>query len=201
MNAKRKSIDPFEFRKKMVEGQLIPSNIQNEQIVNALVNVPREEYLPDALQNSAYVDEVIHFGEGQFMLSCLTMAQLLLLANIKAHQKVLLLANDGGYSAALLAEMKADIKLFTTKDNENNSFDLMLIVGACEELPESLISLLKVNGRIIGALKNRQGLALSSYPARMTSWQKNAGILQKELHYDISAPLIPALDEKKSFVF
>ena len=64
-------------RHNMVESQIKPNRVTDTYIMDALAELPRESFVPKALQGIAYVDDAIDIGEGRYLMEALVLARLL----------------------------------------------------------------------------------------------------------------------------
>jgi protein-L-isoaspartate(D-aspartate) O-methyltransferase len=93
----------------MVERQLRGRGIEDERVLAAMMEVPRELFLPEAVRREAYADGALPIGEGQTMSQpwiVAFMAQLLALAG---DEKVLEVGTGSGYGAAVLSRLCAHV--------------------------------------------------------------------------------------------
>ncbi len=62
-------------RKNMVENQIRANKVTSLNVINAFLDVPREKFVPDALQEISYVDEDIQLSRNRFMMKPMILAQ------------------------------------------------------------------------------------------------------------------------------
>jgi protein-L-isoaspartate(D-aspartate) O-methyltransferase len=104
-------IESTEQRINMVESQVRPSDITDRRIIRAMLEVPREKFVPASLQALAYMDEAVPAAEagagrpGRFLLAPRTFAKLVQLAEIGPETVVLDVGCATGYSTAVLAQL------------------------------------------------------------------------------------------------
>lgn len=99
-------------RLKMVDGQVRPSDVTDIRILDAMLAVPREEFVPANLKPIAYLDLDIDVGSGgnkRYLLKPFVLAKLLQAADIKPTDKVLVVGCATGYSAAVLSKLSAEV--------------------------------------------------------------------------------------------
>ena len=161
----------------MIEQQIRPWNVLDQDVLDALVVVKREEFVPAACKNLAFVDTEIPLPAGEAMFTPKLEARLLQEVQLKKHETVLEIGAGSGYMAALLAHKArhvttVDIKLELTAMAESNlakagvtnvtvalgdgaqgwangaPYDVIVISGALEVLPEAFLKQVKVGGRI-----------------------------------------------------
>lgn len=171
----------------MIEQQIRPWEVLDNQVLSLLAVVKREDFVPAAQKALAFVDMEIPLGTGpgQCMLAPKVEARILQELAVQKHEKVLEIGAGSGYMAALLAHraqqvitLEIDPKLAqTARDNLQRAglynaevrtgdgaakiaqavssndplrgpFDVIVLSGSVAEVPASLLSLLKVGGRL-----------------------------------------------------
>ena len=169
-------------RKNMVENQIRANKVTSLNVINAFLDVPREKFVPDALQEISYVDEDIQLSRNRFMMKPMILARLFQSLNLKGNENILHVGSNSGYGSAILSRMcssvislESDKKLFETSihifsnmgfDNvvplhgsmENGvekeaPFDIIFIEGSIETEPKCLFSQLNENGKLIAIIR------------------------------------------------
>ncbi|MAJ70750.1 MAG: protein-L-isoaspartate(D-aspartate) O-methyltransferase [Pseudomonadota bacterium] len=84
---------------------LCDEGISNQKVLNAIASVPRERFLPDALQHKAYQNTALPIGQGQTISQPYIVAKMseLLLAAPNSASSVLEIGTGSGYQTAILA--------------------------------------------------------------------------------------------------
>jgi protein-L-isoaspartate(D-aspartate) O-methyltransferase len=104
-----------EQRLNMVESQVRPSDVTDQRIVMAMLEVPRERFVPAELASLAYIDDPVPAtarsaqGEPRSLLPPRTFAKLVQLAEVGPQSKVLDVGCATGYSTAVLARLAARV--------------------------------------------------------------------------------------------
>ena len=169
-------------RKNMVENQIRANKVTSLNVINAFLDVPREKFVPDALQEISYVDEDIQLSRNRFMMKPMILARLFQSLNLKGNENILHVGSNSGYGSAILSRicssvisLESDKKLFETSihtfsnmgfDNvvplhgsmENGvekeaPFDIIFIEGSIETEPKSLFGQLNENGKLIAIIR------------------------------------------------
>ncbi len=172
-----------EARFNMIEQQLRPWNIQDDDVLNLLSVLKREDFVPTAKRTMALADMEIPLGEGQRMLSPRVEARMLQDAMVQKHEKVLEIGAGSGYMAALLAHRaqsvisieivpelaqmaRANLKKAgiqnaeiveddgATENAVEGQFDVIMLSGSVAAVPQGLLTQLKVGGRLVAIVGN-----------------------------------------------
>ncbi len=215
-----------ELRRNMVDCQLRPSNITDLKLLDAMNSVPREQFLPDALQALAYADQEVDLIAGhqtarRSMLTPIALATLIQLADIQPTDFVLDVGCQTGYSAAVLSHLADSVvaleqnsDLNTTAGNvlrhllvdnvavvegplsagqaDQGPFDVILINGSVELVPDVLLEQLKDGGRLVTVVK-RDGFG------RATRYLKSGEVIGSIDFSDLSAPALAGFEVAPEF--
>lgn len=95
-------IDP---RRRMVRRQIAGRGIADLRVLAAMEKVPREAFLPEAMQEFAYEDTPLPIEEGQTMSQPYIVARMAEAANVGPGDRVLEIGAGSGYAAAVLGEL------------------------------------------------------------------------------------------------
>ena len=215
--------DYAERRTMMVDTQIRPSDVTKFPIIDAMLSVPREAFVPRNLREAAYVGENLDLGGGRVMLEPRTLAKMLDALEIQGDELVLDIGSALGYSAAVMARMAEAV--VAVEDNadmvteaqglladqgadnvvlhegaltggapEHGPYDVIAVQGAVEHLPEGLIDQLKDGGRI-GCLfmEGALGVVRIGY--------KIDGRVNWRFSFNAGAPVIPGFEKHAAFTF
>jgi protein-L-isoaspartate(D-aspartate) O-methyltransferase len=165
----------------MIEQQIRPWNVLDQDVLDLLVVVKREDFVPAAYKSLAFVDTEIPLPGGEAMFTPKLEARILQEVMLKKHENVLEIGAGSGYMAALLAhkgrhvtsvEILPELKELAEKNLANAGvtnvtvelgngaagwdkgapYDVIVISGALEVLPEAFLKQIKVGGRIAAIL-------------------------------------------------
>jgi len=165
------------LRKKLIDS-LRDKGITDDNVLNAMMNIPRHFFLDTALEHIAYQDRAFPIGEGQTISQPYTVAFQTQLLEITPFQKVLEIGTGSAYQAMVLGEMGATVftierqkKLFDLNKsfilrNKYHSikffygdgfeglptfapFDKVIITAAAPFIPPKLIEQLKPGGKMV----------------------------------------------------
>lgn len=161
----------------MIEQQIRPWNVLDQDVLDLLLVVKREEFVPAAHKALAFVDTEIPLPGGEAMFTPKLEARILQEVQVKKHENVLEIGAGSGYMAALLAhkarhvttveilpELKTMAEMNLSKAGIGNvtvelgngaqgwakgaPYDVIVISGALEELPDAILKQIKVGGRV-----------------------------------------------------
>jgi len=161
----------------MVDTQVRPSDVTKFPIIDAMLTVPREIYVPEARREAAYVGENLSIGSGRVVLEARTLAKLLEALDIQPDEMVLDLGCGLGYSSAVIARLAgtviaveedealaADAQRLLSEEGVDNAlvitgplaagapkhapYDVIVLQGGVEVLPPEISDTLRDGGRI-----------------------------------------------------
>ncbi len=186
-------------RKAMIDSQLRTSGVNEEFVLARMINVAREDFLPDDKSSLAYIDRAVAIGPNAFLASPLFYGKLLLEAAPKPTDRVLVVEGGTGYLAALTAPLVADVTCVSAADAAagklpDGEFSLILIDGAIEQLPGALADIVAENGLIVSGLLLRE-------VSRLASGRKVAGQISLSPVEDIGIPVLTAFNRPKGWTF
>jgi protein-L-isoaspartate(D-aspartate) O-methyltransferase len=96
-------------RLRMVERQLRRRGIEDERVLTAMAEVPREAFVPEALRDRAYADSALPIGAEQTISQPWIVAAICQALELEGSELVLEVGTGSGYSAAVLARLAAHV--------------------------------------------------------------------------------------------
>jgi protein-L-isoaspartate(D-aspartate) O-methyltransferase len=93
----------------MVERQLRARGIEDERVLTAMAEVPREEFVPEELRGRAYADSALPIGEEQTISQPWIVAAICQALELRGPELVLEVGTGSGYSAAMLARLASHV--------------------------------------------------------------------------------------------
>lgn len=206
----------------MVDTQVRPSDVTKFPIIEAMLSVPREVFVPSARREAAYMGENIDIAPGRVVLEPRTLAKLLDALDIQPGELVLDLGCGLGYSTAVIArlcdavvaveedaDLAAEAQRTLSAEGVDNAavvvgalaagdarhapFDVITLQGGVEVVPQALLDQLKEGGRI-GAvfMEGALGTARIGY--------KIDGVVSWRQVFNASAPVLPGFAAARGFV-
>jgi protein-L-isoaspartate(D-aspartate) O-methyltransferase len=101
--------DPTTARQLMVDSQLRARGISDPRVLDAMLRVPRHEFVPEPYRAQAYEDHPLPIGDDQTISQPYIVALMLESLQLTPHDKVLEVGSGSGYVTALLAELAAQV--------------------------------------------------------------------------------------------
>lgn len=212
----------FETRRiKMVDTQVRPSDVTKFPIIEAMLEIPREVFVPAALREAAYVGENLETAPGRVMLDPRTLAKMLDVLDVQPNELLLDVGAGRGYSAAVIARLaEAVIAVESLKDQardaeealaacgidnvavvtaaltegapQHGPYDVILIEGGVEIVPQALIDQLKDGGRIIAVfMEGALGVTRLGY--------KRGDRVDWRYAFNAAAPVMTGFERKPAF--
>ena len=164
-------------RTMMVDTQVRPSDVTKFPIIDAMLSVAREDFVPTGQREAAYMGGNLPLGGPRVMLEPRTLAKMLDALDINNDELVLDVGSVFGYSSAIIAHMAEAVvaveeneEMFAESqealssagiDNvilhsgpladgaaQHGPYDVILIQGGVEALPVALTEQLKEGGRV-----------------------------------------------------
>lgn len=209
------------MRHAMVASQLRTNAVSDPRIVAVMAQVPREAFLPADVRGIAYRDTAVPLGRGRFQNVPIATGRLLTEAYLLPADRVLLIGAAGGYTAAVLAGLVGEVVAVESDPalailarealaNYPNAtlvegpleagheaaapYDVLMIDGAIEHMPDALVAQLAVGGRAAAGIADR-GIT------RLTSGRKTAGGFALLDFADIDCVSLPGFARPKTFTF
>ncbi len=103
-------MDFTQARVNMVKSQLAPNRVEDPQLLDTLLEVPREAFVDSSQQAFAYSDHAVSMDGGERRyLKPLQMSLMIQALKIKAGERALVLGAGTGYEAAVLSQLGAEV--------------------------------------------------------------------------------------------
>lgn len=205
----------------MVDTQVRPQDVTKFPIIEAMLAVPREVYVPADKREAAYVGENIALGGERVMLEARTLAKMLDALDIQPTEVVLDVGCGLGYSSAVIARMAeavvaveedealaAEAQRVLAAEGVDNAavvtgplaagcakcgpFDAITLQGGVEEVPEALVAQLKDGGRIAA-------LFMDGAVGAVKIGHKTGGKLVWRFAFNAAAPVMAGFASRHAF--
>ncbi|MPQ92732.1 protein-L-isoaspartate O-methyltransferase [Thioclava sp. JE_KL1] len=208
-------------RTMMVDTQVRPSDVTKFPIIAAMLHVPREQFVPAAKREAAYIGENLELAPGRVLLEPRNFAKMLDALDIQPDDLVLDVGAGLGYSSAVIARMAEAVVALEDEDMasqaeaalaeagadnvavvtgaltegaaQHGPYDAILIEGAVETVPAALIEQLKEGGRITAIfMEGALGVARIGY--------KIDGAMSWRDLFNGTAPVLQGFVKPREFV-
>jgi protein-L-isoaspartate(D-aspartate) O-methyltransferase len=215
-------IDYRRARTAMVDSQVRPSDVTRYAVIEAMMEVPRELFVPRAHRAVAYAEMAVPLAPGRLMLEPRILAKMLDALELRAGELALDVGAGYGYGAAVMARMGATV--VALEDGElathlaeavasygadgvlvergplaggapaSGPYDVIVVEGGVETLPAALLDQLAEGGRL--AAVEMQGVF-----GRCRIWRRDGTAISSLAIFDAAAPVLPGFDAARSFTF
>jgi protein-L-isoaspartate(D-aspartate) O-methyltransferase len=209
------------MRRAMVTNQLRTTAVNDAAVVAALAAVPRERFVPAERASLAYVDTLIPLGGGRALNPPMVTGRLLTEAHPMPEDRVLVVGAATGYAVALLARLTASVVALEEDAAllaklgpafagvadvsvvsgplaagwaDGGPYDLILIDGAIETLPEALVAQLAEDGRLAAAV-------IEKGVSRLTIGRRAGAGFGTRAFVDAEAAVLPGFARPRAFSF
>jgi protein-L-isoaspartate(D-aspartate) O-methyltransferase len=215
--------DYTKARRMMVDCQIRPTDVTDRELLTAMLEVPRERFVPAALASVAYLDRDLPVDPKRALLKPMVLARMIQAADIRARDRVLDVACGTGYSSAILARLAAAVTALDDDAERSRRcgdalaqvgagsvtavcgpldagwpngapYDVILVNGACETQPRSLIGQLGEGGRLVAVMG-------TGPDGKATLFRKDRGEVGSRTLFDAAAPALPVFAKAPAFVF
>jgi len=207
----------------MVDCQVRPSDVTKYPIIAALLDVPREAFVPADKRDVAYAGEHIMLENGRVVMDPRVLSKMLDFLDISPDELVLDLGAGLGYSTAVIAkmaeavvaveedaDMAAEAEASFADHSVDNAamvtgpiaegapkhgpYDVISVNGAIEEMPAAILDQLKLGGRICA-------IFMDGPAGRCCLGVKTDSGVSWRRAFDATAPVLPGFEKQSEFVF
>ena len=211
-------------RRNMVSGQIRTNRVSDERLIEAMEEIPRERFVPPAKRGVAYVDEDVEIAPGRYLMEPMVLARMVQEAGIAADDMVLDVGCGTGYATAVMSRLAGTVIALDVEgslpaeaertlnavgaDNaivvtgplaegyaRQAPYDVILLGGAVDHLPQALADQLAEGGRVVGVLRETGGVG------QATLWARHRGALSSRSLFEASLPPLPGIARPVQFEF
>ena len=205
----------------MVDTQVRPSDVTKFPIIQAMLTVQRELFVPRDKREAAYIGENVDLGDGRVLLEARSLAKMLDALDLQKTDLVLDIGAGLGYSSAVMARMsEAVVALEDTPERiaeaqdalteaeaynvilqqghlaegaaQHGPYDVIVIEGAVEILPLEVEAQLKEGGRIACIFSD------AALGTAKIGYKLNSRVTWRAL-FNAGAPLLPGFQAARDF--
>ena len=210
-------------RTMMVDSQVRPNEVTSYPVIEAMLNVPREQFVPDSRQDVAYAENNIDLAPDRVLLEPRTLGKMMDALDLQNSDLVLDIGPGYGYAAALMAhiveavvavedntELAAEAEARLAAQDVFNvavikgplaegcasqgPYDAVLVEGAIEDFPEALTEQIGDGGRVVALFREGQlGVVRVGL--------KRDGRINWRFAFNAGAPVLPGFARRQGFVF
>ncbi|MBC6437101.1 MAG: protein-L-isoaspartate O-methyltransferase [Rhodobacteraceae bacterium] len=215
--------DTATLRRTMVDTQVRPSDVTKFPIIEAMLSVPREVYMPDGKEGLAYIGAHVGLAPGRVILDPRVFAKMLDAVDIGQGDLVLDLGCGMGYSTAILARMAqaviaveevadwaAEAESLLGDQGVDNAvvikaplaeggarhgpYDAIVLNGAVARIPAAIAGQLKTGGRIVA-------LFMDGALGECRVGHKSGARITWRMAFNATAPVLPGFEVTPGFAF
>lgn len=208
-------------RTMMVDTQVRPSDVTKFPIIDAMLSVPREQFVPDQLREAAYIGENLDVGGGRVLLEPRTLGKMLDALDVQPNHVALDIGCGLGYSTAILANLCEFV--VAVEDDEaraeeaqallsgqgvdnaavmagplaegsekSGPYDIIMIEGGVQSVPDALLAQLREGGRIACVFaEGNLGVVRIGH--------KLDGLINWRFAFNASAPVLAGFEKTAEF--
>ncbi len=214
--------DYTDLRTVMVDCQVRPSDVTKFPIIEAMLAIPREVFVPSDKREVAYAGDHVDLGGGRVVFDPRVLAKMLDIVDIKPDELVLEIGCGLGYGTAVMARMaeaviaveedenlvrEAEANLVSqSADNayvvqgelakgaaKHGPYDLAVFSGSVEQVPDAIADQLKDGGRIVAVFAdNMAGSCMLGI--------KTGRKIAWRTMFDATAPILPGFRKSQEFI-
>ena len=211
-------------RRNMVDCQILPNNVPDPRIVDAMTELPREDFVASRFKGVAYVDEALPLGAGRYLMEPMVVARLLNAAALRSEDIALAVGCASGYLPALLAKIVSTVvavesdkalgdraeATFSSLGLDNiavvagplekgnakqGPYDVIVFDGAVGEIPATIANQLAEGGRMVAVVVGADGVGRARIVTRF------GGIISGRDLFDAGTPVLPGFEREAVFSF
>jgi protein-L-isoaspartate(D-aspartate) O-methyltransferase len=227
-------VDLRAARRAMVDGQVRTNDVTNLDLIDAMLDIPREAFVPERLAPLAYLDRDLALSAGgtapRYLLKSVVTARLIQAADIGAGDRVLVVGSGTGYSAAVASRLAGAVvaleqdagladaaqaalrRLAIMKVTPVTGrltagwpgaapFDVILVEGGVETIPDALFAQLSEGGRLVTVMYGGAGEPAEGQMGKAMLFRSVRGEVGGRPLFDSTAPLLPGFGKSPAFVF
>lgn len=209
----------FDKQRQALLSALLDQGVCSQEVADAMMKIPREEFLPAGERDNAYHDTALPIGSKQTISQPTVIATMTESLMPLAGKRVLEIGTGSGYQAAILSYLADDVytlerieELYTQAIERfvqlelNNihthhadgydgwqdaaPFDAIIVTAAAEEVPQSLLEQLKVGGRMIIPVNT----PLGNYQELLLMTKTEDGLEEKSLMDVVFVPMLKGIE-------
>ena len=209
-----------QMRRAMVVGTLRTTGVNDPRVLAAMGDVPRERFVPETNRAIAYADTIVLLGRGRYLNSPIALGKLLVEAAPREGERALVIGAATGYSAAVMARLVGQVVAVEEEPElaaaakaalagsgvqlvegplakgykRGAPYDMILIDGAVEIIPDPLVDQLADGGRIAAAI-------VEDGVQRLAIGRRAGGGFGVVTFADVASAPLPGFERPRGFTF
>ncbi len=205
----------------MIDSQVRTNDVHDRRVIAALMDTPRELFVPEAARVTAYAERTISTGPGRSLWAARDFSKLLLAAAVGEEDRVLDIAPGSGYSSAVLSRLAAHVCALEETEEQAAAlrealrdtaasgvdvghgplkagrpgrapFDVIFVNGAVSDVPDAWIDQLTEGGRL--AVVVSEGVV-----GRARIYTRSGGKTSWRTPFEAVVPLLPGFEKVEAF--
>ena len=208
-------------RRHMVDGQVRTADVTDLRILSAMLEIPREQFVPPESAGLAYLDLDLAVGRGRRLLKPMVLAKLVQVADIAPTDRVMDVGSGTGYGAAILARIAGQVvaleedsglaqaarTALSSQPNvrvvsgpltagwpQGGPYDVILLEGATEVRPDAFLPQMREGGRLACVEGGGPG-------AKAILYYRSADELGGRAVFEAHAAVLPGFAKAAVFAF
>ena len=207
----------------MVNGQIKPINGISQRIVSIFHSLDRSSFMPKEFIDNSFIEKNLALQNNRVILKPSIIAKIVMHIDLKENENVLILGSTNGYLAAILS-LLAETVIVIEEDNnlmriseenikkneinnviffnqnisdgcsEQSPFNAIIIEGAIESLPQTILDQLELGGRLLAILSEGS-------ICNVKIFTRKESMLQSETLFSCSVPVLSSFKQKNTFSF
>ena len=208
------------MRRAMVASSLRTTGVNDPRVVAAMSTVPRERFVPADRVALAYADALVPLGNGRDLNNPMSLGRMLTEAAPEPGERALVIGAATGYAAAVLAELVGSVVAVEEEPSlaaaakealrgtgvklvegplekgykPGAPYDLILIDGAVEYVPDAILAQLAEDGRLAGAI-------LENGVSRIAVGRRGGSSFGAIPVADVASAVLPGFIKPRGFTF
>lgn len=211
------------LNKNMVNGQIKPINGMNDRLLSIFYSLDRNDFMPESMQEKSYIEKNMIIERNRVILKPELVARIALSIDLKSNENVLILGSSTGYLTAVLSHQAETVIVVEEQEellnnsenaikkyninnvvffkdqitkgyNDQSPFNAIIIEGAVDQVPISILDQLDQDGRLLAIISDQPVCSAILF-------KKTGEKYLKQQLFNCSLPTLDVFKKKNSFSF